>query len=87
MMLTNLNELRARLDSLPPRPWRIDGVSTFDVGGREASVGAIRANDNRNVIEPSPESSSMLVALTDVMEFIKDSPEIIEELLNRVSQD
>lgn len=76
-------ELRQRLDALPPRPWRIDEITKAEVGGtgKTVTVGALRASDNRNVIEPSPESSSTIVAFSDVLEFLRDAPDIIEALI------
>jgi len=71
------------LSKLPPRPWRIEKVdpSEFqkrgytikpgddDIGAQTGfEVGAIRSITGQNVIEPWPESASMVIAIPGVLD-------------------
>jgi hypothetical protein len=70
-------EIQARLDKLPPRPWTFVKVSNDE----RSVTGTLRASDGRALMINSPETMGMAQMLPEVAEFLRDSADIIERLL------
>jgi enolase len=82
-MSLDLQLIEARLAALPPMPWYIEEISSPD---ENVIVGALRTADNRNVVQPSVEAMSMIMAFKEVFEFLRDAPEIVSQLLTYIKQ-
>lgn len=44
-------------------------------------TGALRTVEGQNVVEPSPESASMIIALKGSIDFLVAAPQIVKQLL------
>jgi hypothetical protein len=94
--MTAKEDLKKALSRLPPRPWRADIVppSTYqqrgftlrpgddDIGPQAGfDVGAIRSvPTGANVVEPWPESASMVITLPGGLQALVDAINAAEEL-------
>jgi thymidylate synthase (FAD) len=83
IQIVDLEEIRDRLEALPPYPWKF---ITVREEGEKASTGALRAADGRNVVQPSTESVSMIVGLNETVSFLADAPEIIANLVQLLEE-
>lgn len=86
--MSDIDTLKAALAKLPPRPWNVTIVppSTFQQRGYTADptdsdgvgpqsgfeVGTVRAVNGANVVEPWPESASMIIAIPGVLQALVD---------------
>lgn len=76
--MKSLDEIQEMLDLLPSKEWRFDTV-------REDAItytGALRTSAGQNVIEPSTESASMVIGLRSSIEFLREAPQIVQQLLD-----
>jgi hypothetical protein len=89
-------ELKELLRKLPPRPWKVTIVppSQFQRAGYTAGpddpdgvgpqtgfeVGTIRSAQGANVVEPWPESASMIIAIPGVLKALVDLVNGVETL-------
>jgi hypothetical protein len=62
-------------------PWRFDNVQSQYPG---LVVGAIRTKDGRNVVQPHPESSSMIVSFPETIEFLVAAPRVMAALIKEL---
>lgn len=79
-MTKTLAEIQEMLDALPSKNFRFDTV-------REDALtytGALRTAEGQNLVEPSPESASMVLGLRPVIDFLVASPEIVQQLLDQL---
>jgi hypothetical protein len=77
-MTYSLDEIKDMLDALPMAKFRFDLVKEDTL----TKTGALRTDEGQNVIEPSPESASMVIGLRASIDFLTAAPEIIKQLLD-----
>jgi hypothetical protein len=78
-----LDEIEDMLDALPQDEFRFDRV------GEDALTytGALRTVEGQNVIEPSPESSSMIIGLQPSINFLEAAPTIVRQLVQTIKDE
>lgn len=65
------------LDGLPSDKFRFDKMDEDAL----TYTGALRTEEGQNVVEPSPESASMIIALKGSIDFLVAAPQIVRQLL------
>jgi hypothetical protein len=94
--MAEISEFKAALQRLPPRPWNATIVppSQFqrqgftikpgddDIGPQGGfEVGTLRSVTGANVVEPWPESASMVIAIPGVLEALASVLSSVEEVI------
>lgn len=74
-------EIEDLLDGLPADKFRFDKMDEDAL----TYTGAIRTEEGQNIVEPSPESASMIIALKGSIDFLVASPQIVRQLLDESS--
>jgi hypothetical protein len=87
-MSTVLKDAKDALGALRVQyPWRFDAMPTDPARFPQTLVlGALRSKDGKNVIQPHPESASMIVSFPETMDFIRQSPALIDGLIKEVER-
>ena len=81
-MAKSLDEIQEMLDALPSKEFRFDIVSEDAL----TYIGALRTEKGQNIIEPSTESASMIVGLRPSIEFLREAPQIVQQLLDTLRE-
>ena len=71
-------EIEDMLGALPSQTFRFDKVQEDAL----TYTGALRTDKGQNVVEPSPESASMIIALKPSIDFLVAAPQIVRQLLD-----
>jgi hypothetical protein len=74
-------EIEDLLDGLPAQEFRFDKVQEDAL----TYVGALRTMEGQNVVEPSPESASMIIGLKGTINFLTAAPQVIKQLLDQTA--
>lgn len=75
-----LAEIEDMLDALPLDEFRFDKIQEDAL----TYTGALRTALGQNVIEPSPESASMVIGLKPSIDFLTAAPQIVRQLLDTI---
>lgn len=80
-MAFSIEEIEDLLDGLPGDKFRFDKMDEDAL----TYTGALRTQEGQNVVEPSPESASMIIALRGTIDFLVAAPQIVKQLLETLA--